>query len=56
MVAKLVSMISENAFIPDDIFFQISVVRSAQTALGADINHGENLFTESEVVPRVIQF
>ena len=56
MVAKLVSEISENAFIPEEIFFQISAFGSAQTARGADINHGENLFTESEVDPRVIQF
>ena len=56
MVAKLVSVIIENAFIPEEIFFQIRVNRSVQTALGADINHGENSITESEVDPRVIQF
>ena len=56
MVAKLASEFSESAFIPEEIFFQSSAIRSAQTALGADISHGENLFTESEVDPRVIQF
>ena len=56
MVAKLVTMISENAFIPTEILVQISLVTPGEAALGADINHGEKLFTESEVDPRAIQF
>ena len=56
MVAKLASEISENAFIPDEIAFQINVVISSETALGAVVNHGEDSLTEAEVDPRVIQF
>ena len=56
MVAKLVSVISESAFIPEEIVVQISVIISGEASLGAVVNHGENLLAEAEFVPRVIQF
>jgi len=56
MVAKLVCDTSEDAFMPEEIFVHIRMILAARTALGADNSCGENLFTESEVDPRVIQF
>ena len=56
MVAKLVCDTGKGAFMPVEIFVQISMIISARTALGAGNSCGENPFTKSEADPRITQF